>query len=359
MAKPIIKKITPFDVTEGTEIEIMWTGEIPSSHKVMIYNNETDVEVYNKTVDTPSLKHTINPNDINSKFPDFKNGGIWYMRVQIYDRAGIASTLSDKVLFYTFTKPDFYFQERSEKTDTYERLEDGYLVKKSSYQANVYYHSIDNENISSYEFYIYDNTKYFLNKTDTLHDIENIVYSYRGLENRTEYYIRCKGITVNGMELDTDYVKISVDYENPSQYAMLYAKTLEEQGCVQLSSNIIVIEADGEEIYNYEDGFIDLDDKTLIYSKGFEIDDDFSLAISGKHLWQTDTILTLNNEVDSFSLTSRIYTDGKLRFRLLISNGVTNYIIYSEALEFTNEDVITILIKRKDNIYDIETRIDI
>lgn len=360
MAKPIIKKITPFDVTKDTTIEFVWTGERASAHRVTIYNNSTNELVYDsEKVMTPALKHTIKANSGTN----FTNGGIWYMRVQIYDQTGTASTPSDKVLFYTFTTPEFYFQEKNAETNLYEQIVDEHLVEKSSYQANVYYHSPDGENISSYEFYIYDNTNHLLLQTDKFNDIENIVYTYRGLEDDTIYYIRCKGITVNGMELDTvgsdgELVCIRVKYANPSSYAMLYATTLEDRGCVQLSSNIIVIEADGEEIYNYKDGFIDLDGKTLSYSQGFEIDNDFSLAISGKHLWKTDTILTLSNGVDSFDITSRIYSDEKLRFRLLVSNGVSDYIVYSEPLEFTNENVVTILIKRQEDVYDIETRIE-
>lgn len=350
MAKPIIKKVTPFDVNKGTEIEIMWTGERATAHRVMIYDNATDELVYDEKVTTYSLKHVIAPNP-NEKFV---NGGTWYMRVQVYDQTDTASVLSDKVLFYTFNTPSFWFVNENG-----EKLVDGYTIEKSSYQANVYYESIDGEKISSYEFYIYDNTKHILLQTNKLNDADNIVYTYRGLTNNAQYYLQCKGTTINGMELDTGLVTVNIVYSNQTKYAMVYAEPLVDQGCVQISSNIKLIQYNGTEVFQYEDGLIDLRNKILYYDDGFEVDNDFSIAICGKNLWQTDRLIRMSNGVDSFEISSRIYTDNTLRFRLLVFNGVSNYIVYSDPInKFSNENFVTVLIKRQGSLYDIESKID-
>ena len=53
-------------------------------------------------------------------------------------------------------------------------------------------------------------------------DDYDISYTYKGLDNNTVYYVRCIGVTVNGMELDTGYVEITVKFENPNTYARIY-----------------------------------------------------------------------------------------------------------------------------------------
>ncbi len=51
------------------------------------------------------------------------------------------------------------------------------------------------------------------------------------------------------------------------------------------------------------------------------------------------------------TLSSRIYTDNTLRFRLLVPNGVSNYLLYSEPQVFENKDMLTIAVRRKNNVY--------
>lgn len=346
MAKPIIKRITPFDGDLGTEIEFMWTGERSYANRVIICNNKTNETVYDETVQTCALKHVI-PGET------LENGKVWSIQAQVFDREQNASALSDKILFYTFHTPDFYFKKEGGL-----QLEDGQPVDKSSYQAAVYYHSPDAEKISSYAFYLYDNTARLLSESSRSSDVENMVYTYKGLENDTEYYIQCKGITANGMELDTGLVKLYVKYQNPSKYSTIHTTAIPDKGCVQVSSNIILIQYNGDKIFDFEDGLIDLNNDSLFYDEGFLIDGDFSLVFSGKNLWQTAQLFTFDNGMEAFHITSRIYTDGKLRFRLSVPNGISNYILYSEPLNFTPEDMVTVLIKRSKNVYGLETRIE-
>lgn len=342
MAKPIIRNINCFDATKDYEVEIIWTGNRSYSNKIVIYNNKTNEKVFEETQTTFSLKHKIPANTLTNGI-----NKAWVIQAQTFDKEGTASVLSDKVLFHTFGTPQFFFRDGNN------HLTDGYKVTDSSYQGIIYYQSDDLEDLSSYKFYLYDVSMKLLVETDQMNDPRNITYNYRGLENNTEYYIQCVGTTKNGMSLDTGLVRIFVRYTNPSTYSRIFADVLSNRGCVQVGSNIIIIQYNGDEIFNYIDGMIDLREKTLTYDEGFIIEDDFSLQICGYNLWQNAEIFRFSNDIYSFSLTSRIYTDGTLRFRILVPNGVSNYIIYSEPLKFTNSDMVTILVKRIENIYGI------
>lgn len=337
MSKPIIKKISPFDGTEGGNIYIAWTGNRACANRVIIYDNETNNIVYDEKIPTYELKHTIPAGKLS-------NGKSWMIQAQIFDEEDIPSALSDKYSFYTFKRPTFEFND----------LPEDHKITSTSFTATIHYHSEDWENISKYIFYLYDDSKKKLLKSNEMTDDMNISYAYRGLENNAHYYIRCTGVTVNGMELDTGYVEIEVNYENPNTYARIYTKDLPEQGCVQVSSNLVMVQYNGTDVFTYEDGKINLIGKTLYYDEGFLIKKDYTLILRGTNLWQTAEILRMKNKDFGLTLSSRIYTDGTLRFRLLAPNGVSNYLLYSKAQNFTDNDMITIAIRCKNNVYQLD-----
>ncbi len=342
MAKPQILKINPFDANKDFEVTIFWTGNRAHANRIVIYDNDTNNIVFDDTISTFSLKHTIPAHTL-------ANNRKYVIQAQVFDVENISSVLSNKVLFYTFSTPDFYF----------DGLPDNGIIDNSTFTASVIYYSEDWENISKYIFYLYDASKKKLLESEEFTDDTDISYMYKGLDNDTMYYIRCVGVTVNGMELDTDYVEITVKYENPNTYARIYATPLPSQGCIQVSTNLVIIQYDGTDDFEYIDGMIDLRDKILYYDKGFLIENDFTVIIRGIHLWQTADIFKMKNNSHGLTLSSRIYQNGKLRFRLLVPNGVSNYLLYSDEQTFTNEDMVTIFIRRINNIYQLKVFVEL
>lgn len=340
MAKPIIKKITPFDANRDYEIGISWTGSRAYANRIIIRDNEANNVVFNEIITSFILKHTIPAHTLS-------NGRQWVIQVQVFDEENIASALSDKVLFYTLAAPEFYFKD----------LPDNSNITSAALSASIYYHSSDWEDISKCIFYLYDSSKKLLLESSAVTDT-NINYTYRGLENDTSYYIRCVGTTVNGMSLDTGYVKINVYYEDPNVYARIYAASLPSQGCVQVASNLKIIPYNGTDSFEYIDGMIDLRNKTLYYDKGFLITDDFTVLIRGLYLWQNAEVFKMNNGISELTLSSRIYSNGKLRFKLTVTNGIGTYLLYSEELVFDNEDMVTISIRRKNDVYQLKVFLD-
>lgn len=336
MAKPIIKRIQPFDAKRDYDISFAWTGNRAYENRIVIYDEESNQTVFDHTISSFAFTHTIPADTLT-------NGRKYVIQAQVYDREHTPSSLSDKVLFYTFETPDFYFHQ----------LPENGMIPNASFSASVYYHSADSENIGTYRFYLYDSTKKQLLESGGLTDTSDIRYSYRGLENNTVYYIRCVGSTVNGMELDTGYTQISVHYENPNTYARIYADALPSQGCVRVATNLVIIQYNGSETFTYQDGMIDLRNQTLYYDEGFLIEDDFTLILRGTNLWQNADILTMRNDQLGLTLSSHIYGDGRLRFRLLVPNGIGSYLLYSEPLVFENTDMINIVIRKKNDLYQL------
>lgn len=342
IAKPQIKKITPFDAGKSHEISISWTGSRSYANRLLIYDNETGQKVYDRTITTYALKHSIPPGAL-------VNGRKYVAQAQVFNGENIPSPLSDKVLFYTFQTPEFYF----------ENVPDASLIDNSSFNAVIHYYSADWEDIGKYVFFLYDASKKLLLESSELTDSLNINYSYQGLDNNTAYYIRCTGVTLNGMELDTGYIGITVKYENPNTYARIYATPLPSQGCIQVSTNLVIIQYNGTESFPYMDGMIDLREKPLYYDKGFSVQGDFTLLLRGTNLWQTAELLKLGSKGPELTLSSRIYTDGTLRFRLLVPGGPGHYLLYSDPQVFDPTDMVTIALRRRNNIYQLEVFIEL
>ncbi len=341
MSRPIIQKILPFDGDQQQDIFLSWTGNRAYTSEIIIYDNTTNTEFYRNTSPPYELKHTIPAGTL-------PNGKIWNIQARVYDKEELPSPLSEKVLFYTFQRPVFAFHS----------IPDSHIITSASFTASIAYDSPDWENISSYVFYLYDASKRLRRQSDTMHDIFNIQYDYRGLDNNTDYYIRCTAVTVHGMLLDTDYVKISVKFEDPNTYARLYTRVHPDQGCVQAASNLIMIRYNGTEDFTYENSMIDLVGKTLYYDEGFLIENDFTMIIKGKNLWQNAEILKMKNADLGLTLSSHIYTDGKLRFKLLVPNGVCHYLLYSDEQVFGMDDMVTIVLRRKDDLYQIKVFVE-
>lgn len=341
MAKPIITKITPFDATNAYTVSLLWTGNRPKSNRIIITDNITGATIFDDIVTTYALQHTIPAGKL-------VNGRYYMIQAIITDEDGNVSALSDKKLFYTLTTPTFMFNNLPEDK-----------LKNASYAASITYYSVELEELQSYKFYLYDSVKIKILESDMLTDTVNVGYTYKALQNNTSYYVQCIGYTKNGLILDTGLHLLNVYYDNPSIYSRVYAENMPDVGCVTIKSHFIHIKASGDDNYEYIDDYIDLTSKKLIYNQGFKIEGDFAMKLTGKKLWKSSEILRMRNDYNNVVVSSYIYPDNMLRFKLTVDNGLCNYILYSDALSFEQVDDVTIFIKRVNNVYLIKTFIQI
>ena len=340
MAKPVIGKVTPFDGNKDKTINLGWNGDQSHANRLIIYNADTMEVAYDKKVTSFLLSHVIPAETLI-------NGKNWIAQCQVFDVEDIESELSDKVFFQTFKNPEFYFYNISE----------GQTINAATYEAIIYYFQEDYEDIQSYKFYLYDEMKSLLLESETLYDSNKINYTFKGLSNHTTYNVRCVGITVNGMEIDTGYISFYTDYKVPSTYGIIYADNDALHGYVKLHTNIKVIQYNGDKTFNFINGMIDLRNNFIYYDEGFVIDGDFALRLIGMNLNQTATILELRNTKRSIILSSYLYDDGIVRFKLTVPNALGNYILYSDPISFGEDDMISIRFKRVNNIYSLVAEI--
>lgn len=348
MAKPIIKSMSPPDATKSFDIGFVWNGDRAYYNRVVITDNKTNEVIYDNKLQTFNLYQTIPANTLT-------NGGVWIVQISVFYKNPsntnkyLESELSDKYIFRTLTTPTFSFADLDASADN--------SVTTSSYQAQIYYSSVESEQVESYMFSLYDVTKKFLFETDRFTDSSNITYTYRGLDNLTDYYIRCRAVTRYGIELDTGLVRIHVKYQNPSTYSRIYATALPTRGCIEVGSNLIVIQYNGTDEFEYNDSFINLTNKTLYYDDGWTITDDFTVILKMQYM-EYGQLIRLTNGVNDITVTARVYADGNTRFKLTASNGINKYILYSSAQKINYEDKIVLGIHRKGELYAMKVLTD-
>lgn len=340
MAKPSVIRIKPVDATKDFKVTMSYSGTLPYSNKIVIYDATTLSVLYDNTTENLnySIEQTVPANTLT-------NGKKYAIQGQVFDINGNASALSDKVYFWCLATPSFYFKD----------INDGEIFDTASIYANLIYEQSDWEDIGEYRFYLYDEVKQELLQSETFYGTDHLTYAYRGLTDDKFYYIRAVGTTVNGIDLDTGYVKIFVNYENPEDYKLIYAECNEQNSMVTYQTNFVVINpSDTTTQYEYENGWINLLGKTLAYDKDFEFSCDFKLSIRMKDVYRNTTVLKCSNGLNEFSLQSYIYDDDSMRYKLLVSNGLCNYVLYSDPIYPDYYDIVTVHIRRINNLYDLK-----
>lgn len=315
MAKPIVNRPKPIDAAKDNVISMSYAGTLPYSNRIIIYDATSLAVVYDNTTTNTnySIEHTIPANNLT-------NGKKYAVQGQVFDINGNASALSDKVYFWCLATPLFYFSN----------VKNGDTFDTASIFATLVYQQSDWEDINEYRYYLYDEVKSLLLESETFYGTDNLTYSYRGLDDDKFYYIRAVGNTVNGIQLDTGYIKIFINYENPEDYKLIYAECNEKNSVVTYQTNFVVINPSDTTEYEYENGWVNLLNKTLTYDKEFIVNGDFTMTIRCKDMYRNQTILRPSNENEGFALSSYIYDDGQMRYKLSVPNGLCNYILLNK-----------------------------
>ncbi len=361
MAKPIIKQIIPFDADKGAEVDFSWSGQLAKNNRMIIYDGDTMTVVYDHTYNGPEafypLLHQIPP----SQTSGLVNGKKYAVQIQVLGQNETThnfypiSDFSDKYYFWCSKTPDFYLEGM--------QYDDPVLVEGSTLTVKLKYSQANGVAIDSYQFMLYNSVHELIDTSDVYRGPNSsFEYTYRTLDSNTVYYIRATGATVQGVPMTTqrssdnaDY-SINVKYEVPSMYAMFYAEPNPIIGTVDYYTTIIDIEPDRPESdYIFDKGFIDLTKYpySIRYSNNFTVPQDFTISLRMKHVHKTCDILKGETKGRTAWLLRSIFDQDQevVRFKLIAYGNTSNYVIYSEPVDFTAHDVVVLHIRRANGIY--------
>ena len=265
---PSIEAIQSFDPAFDAAINYYYEDNQQYKNRIVITDNETSNVVYDKTEDSMRLYATIPANTLTP-------GKQYLAQVQVYDIDGNYSNLSDAALFYCFTTPTLSFV----------RISDNDVYRNASIQLTLSYSQAQNEEIKNYQFVLYTEDKIVLTSSNVFYSSALSSYTFYGLQNNTKYYVRAYGETINGMQMDTGYVAINIQYERIPANIGFYIQNIYDKGYISIETNILSVGYETEnDNYEFVDGCLILKNNSLTYNEGFEITGDFSLFIEAKKL---------------------------------------------------------------------------
>lgn len=346
--KPVIFQQPAFDATENFTITFSYSGTSVFKNTLLIKKNDTNEEIYRETIESRQLKHTIPANTLI-------NGEVYNVAVQIIDGDNNTSQFSNSVLLYCFTKPVFRITNITENQ----------VLTDSNINVILEYSQEQNEPLNAYNITLYNSNKIEINNSGLIYNNTSLTYNFRNLTDKTFYYVRATGRTLYNTILDTGYILFSVQYSNPSIFTFLELENQANIGAIRITPNLILIEGTvtGNEKYT-DAGEIDLTTKndSVIFDKGFNIDDNFTIKLIGRNFTELEEIINLSNEKYNISV---IYRKGtfdnigeKMYFELKSYNPITYYYLMSNYIDEPNPDTnIYIWIRKQNNIYEIKTEI--
>lgn len=336
MAKPILTRIQTFDATKDYTVTFSYSGYQTYKHRLIITNPTTSTVVYDKTVEGFELYHTIEANSI-------PNGNQYYAQVQCFDQNGTASELSDSVYFRCIKIPKFQITN----------IKDKEVIYYSSIQPILYFENTG-ESLKDYQFFLYTSDKIKMLESPLYYD-NSMNTKFTGLEEHKKYYVQAVGETVHGLKLDTGLIGFSVLYKEPS-YSKKLVLNCEKNcgGYISWATDIIIINCTTPKAYTYDSSreWINLIEKQIEYNYGFFIDGDFELKLIGKNINRNGKILEMFSDDCGLSLETHLINDeGDQYFHLKASNGFTTYNRYTDYFRLTSDDIVEIIITRKNNMY--------
>lgn len=339
MSKPIIYSLNAMSCEEENSISFAYSGGLMKSNTIRVYSAVTNDLILEHTEITARNRHVLPANAIDV----VTYGTQYYIQIKVTENDDTDSAWSDSRFVTFITTPTFDFEGLTDEVD----------VAQSYLNVTLNYSQSENELLQEFSFSIYDSLNTLLSSSDIKYDISDLSYTYNGLEDGI-YYIQAQGVTVHGYKVVTPIIQLNVSYTTPKLYASFFVTNDVKGGYIKYETNILSIDYHGDETFEFEDGYIDLTDKTLFYDRGFSIDDNATFIIKGKDMFETkENFFEIQDENRLFKMyiSSYIYDDDTIRFKLKASNGLSDYVLYSPALSFSDSDEIAFWIRKIDNIY--------
>jgi hypothetical protein len=359
--KPIVYNLNAFDAKKEQIITFVWNGNQSFSNTCTIRNNATNSIVYQSTQSTLKLEHTIPVSALT-------NGVLYNIVMQVSDSQNVISEISTPVLFYCYSTPIF----------TIDNIISNQIVQNSSYQITLTYTQTEGEEQQYFQVMLYNLNKNQIWTSGVKYSTESLVTTLTDLDDNGTYYIRATGSTINGMELDTGYIQFSVNYVQPSMYAIVTLENKQNEGMIKIQSNIISLTGtyDGltTELLYLNGDFVDLanGNNQIYFDKGFELTSNFTVNIKGYNFIDLSTILQLSNGEKTISLTKRkgtflsngdamtvkdkaiVITGEKVYFDLLVPSAFNDYTIHSNyIITPLDTDILSIWVRRYNGVYEV------
>lgn len=338
--------VSAFDKVNAKDFTFTWSGFQSVKNKLIIKNNLSNAIVYSQEQITMQLKHTLPINTL-------VNGTLYNAQIQVFDSFNNTSVLSDPVLFYCYAAPLFNFSN----------LTNNQAINSSSYGLQLSYSQAQGEVLNSYQINLYNAGLHIIHQSGVRYDTSVLKYTVSGLENDQAYYIEAVGKTLNGMDVTTGKIFITVEYIQPNVFNLLSTINLDKQGVIKYNSNIVSIVGTSSPSPTYIDNSkIDLtaNGTWAKFSEDFTIEKDFTLQIHGYNFPYEKQLVVLDNNIHQIEVKLRknkfnSQTMEKAYLELISHGRNANYFLISNYIDVPlPTDMLQFWVRRKNNYYELK-----
>lgn len=360
LATPILSNISTFDPSESNIISFYYTGGQIEKKRLVVKNN-TGATVYDNTQLGMRLDYELPAQKLTA-------GQQYIAQIQVFDFNGNSSELSSSVIFYCFSNPVVSFDSPPSK------------INSAQYTAHFNFSQKENDTIKQYRYELYDIQHQLVSTSEYFYDNKHYSYTFRGLKNLTNYYIKCTGETVHNVSFDTGFTELTINYIVQPNNMVLRTTNNPVEGYITVDCNIIDIgyKVDNDNYSFGKDG-VTLTNNNVVYNSGFDFSDDFSIFIKAKEV-------PLNSTFFSFQYDGGILKLSIIRFatkyycKLETVGTICNFTQYVElpnvaildetgkniitdehgnilqqvTLDYVNNYITVFEIKRKNNLYELK-----
>ena len=328
LTTPILFSRVAFDATASQVFSFnVIGGDQVVKNRLVITNQSTNTVVYNQVQQTYSFQHNL-PADV------LTNGVYYSAYIITYNSNGDASPQSNSIQFYCYSTPSFVFTN----------LPSGNIISNSSFNFEVTYNQNEGELLDTYSFTLYDARQIQIATSGVKYVGSSVApptvisYTFAGFGDKTNYYIKANGQTVQGTIIETPLISIDVVYTKPNIFSIIELNNNCNGGYISVKSNLIDIRSSSNPsppVYVDNNTAVDArsQGRYVEWSSGFSLDDDFTVSLWGKNFNENSDIINMSaDNGNSVVVRYRKNEDGTVYADATVTNGTAIYYIYSDSI---------------------------
>jgi hypothetical protein len=331
LQNPILNKdISPFKQDINYDFKFFYNGTSQIvSNNLVIENAETSVVVYNATVNSFNLFHRLPANTL-------VNGNMYRAKIRLMGVNNVWSSYSDSVSFFVLANPVISIREID--------YDNNNMVYSQAPLLSAFYVHENNETLSSYAYYLYDNNQSLIKKyPDVFYTGGLLKQQLDGLEAARIYYIEIRTVSNYKQQYSTGLIQILPFYITPKISGTISATNVPDKGALEVEANILQIIG----YYKDKNGIITNDFKftsgekvnlrdgaVIGFQQNMEIPRDFNLQIWASDLLEDKVFLTLfgtNGNIIFYKYKNRIHAEVIIGTIDVTSHFVSNYFVSNDV----------------------------
>jgi len=305
---PILISTPPFPSTSSHDFTFsVSSGDQVVRSNLVIQNNNTNVEIYNGTIESFQLKHTVSSSV-------FTNGVEYKCKIRTGNLSSQWSNYSDWIVFWVLAEPTITLS-----------ITEGEVVYNSTETFTAIYSQSDGELLESYRFKLYDKNEYLINTFSEQFGDGSVPLEQEitGLENNVLYHAEVKTLSIHGQIGSTGLISFKPVYIAPYLSSALTVTNEANQGAIKISATLVQIigQIDSGTINYINSDWIDLTSGQISFQEGFNIHSDFVLKLWCKNIPEDVVFLRLYSDYGKIELQK--YSNRIHAFKFLNNSSIT------------------------------------